>query len=544
MPPHQRRERGRLAARGVAPQQLGVGRPAGVAGAARRRRCWTTGACGAAPWRSFPSGGGAFPYSSCCGAEITLFSAACRRLRGGGAGKEGAGVRAAGSGWLRCGCRRRPACWPTGACAVAAVLQVARAGGRRYSRPGTSPPSPSSPRSSCWPRSTACSATACPAAGCWSRRRPGRCWPSPPAPLGVPWLACLGWRRSGAAVYSPARFAVLPAAAADTRLPLPRVNGWVELGAAAAIVGGVLAGRRGRRPGRRRARPGARRAPRARRAVPGDRAAGPLPFRRVRPEPWAGRWSTSSATPAASSATARRPRASSAWPRSRPSSPPARRRPRRPDRPARRLAAAAAGAGPDRRRCGAGLCLAAAAESPAPQPGLRPPGGHRAAAAPWRGPRPPPAAGILPLLPCLLLGFFGGLVNVPLRSAYLAAVPADARGNAMSVMNTAVYVVTSLPAAALFGLIARRGAGRAGRAARLPRRPGGGRGRGGVAAAVRAGGESWRSSGWCRRCTACGRTARGWGCSRRAARCWWSPTTRRTSTRSGSPSSCRGRSGR
>src|SRR5205823_2814453 len=31
VPPHQRRER-RLAARGVAPQQLGVGRPAGVAG--------------------------------------------------------------------------------------------------------------------------------------------------------------------------------------------------------------------------------------------------------------------------------------------------------------------------------------------------------------------------------------------------------------------------------------------------------------------------------------------------------------------------------
>jgi 1-acyl-sn-glycerol-3-phosphate acyltransferase len=46
----------------------------------------------------------------------------------------------------------------------------------------------------------------------------------------------------------------------------------------------------------------------------------------------------------------------------------------------------------------------------------------------------------LPLVPCLLLGFMGGLVNVPLRAVYQAAVPADARGNAMSVMNTALYV--------------------------------------------------------------------------------------------------------
>jgi 1-acyl-sn-glycerol-3-phosphate acyltransferase len=41
------------------------------------------------------------------------------------------------------------------------------------------------------------------------------------------------------------------------------------------------------------------------------------------------------------------------------------------------------------------------------------------------------------------LGFMGGLTNVPLRAAYQAAVPADARGNGMAVMNTAIYVLTT-----------------------------------------------------------------------------------------------------
>jgi 1-acyl-sn-glycerol-3-phosphate acyltransferase len=50
----------------------------------------------------------------------------------------------------------------------------------------------------------------------------------------------------------------------------------------------------------------------------------------------------------------------------------------------------------------------------------------------------------VPLIPCLLLGFMGGLVNVPLRAAYLAAVPADARGNGTAVMNTAIYLMTAL----------------------------------------------------------------------------------------------------
>jgi 1-acyl-sn-glycerol-3-phosphate acyltransferase len=46
--------------------------------------------------------------------------------------------------------------------------------------------------------------------------------------------------------------------------------------------------------------------------------------------------------------------------------------------------------------------------------------------------------------PALLLGFMGGLTNVPLRAVYQGSVPADARGNGMAVSNTANYVCISL----------------------------------------------------------------------------------------------------
>src|SRR5262245_6446184 len=58
--------------------------------------------------------------------------------------------------------------------------------------------------------------------------------------LGGPWLVCLGVFAAGAALYSPTRYALLPAAARDTQVPLPRVNGWIELGGSVAIVAGVL----------------------------------------------------------------------------------------------------------------------------------------------------------------------------------------------------------------------------------------------------------------------------------------------------------------
>src|SRR5262249_38278079 len=58
----------------------------------------------------------------------------------------------------------------------------------------------------------------------------------------------------------------------------------------------------------------------------------------------------------------------------------------------------------------------------------------------------------IPLAPCVLLGFLGGLLNVPLRAAYLAAIPVDARGNGTSVMNVAIYTATATLAATLVGL--------------------------------------------------------------------------------------------
>jgi 1-acyl-sn-glycerol-3-phosphate acyltransferase len=56
------------------------------------------------------------------------------------------------------------------------------------------------------------------------------------------WLACWALVAVGAAVYSPTRYALLPAAAEDTGVPLTRVNGFIEMGAFGAIVGGWFLG--------------------------------------------------------------------------------------------------------------------------------------------------------------------------------------------------------------------------------------------------------------------------------------------------------------
>ncbi len=58
--------------------------------------------------------------------------------------------------------------------------------------------------------------------------------------LDGPWPAAAGLLAIGTAVYSPARYALLPAAAQDSHLPLTRVNGLIEMGGATAIVLGVL----------------------------------------------------------------------------------------------------------------------------------------------------------------------------------------------------------------------------------------------------------------------------------------------------------------
>jgi 1-acyl-sn-glycerol-3-phosphate acyltransferase len=54
------------------------------------------------------------------------------------------------------------------------------------------------------------------------------------------WCAGLSMVMVGAAIFSPARYAILPAAAHDCRLPLTRVNAFIEMGATIAGVTGLL----------------------------------------------------------------------------------------------------------------------------------------------------------------------------------------------------------------------------------------------------------------------------------------------------------------
>jgi 1-acyl-sn-glycerol-3-phosphate acyltransferase len=265
----------------------------------------------------------------------------------------------------------------------------------------------------------------------------------------IPWMVCLGIVAVGSAVYSPARYAVLPAAARDTRLPLPRVNGWIEMGGAAAILGGAALG-----------------------VYLHDHAwmsvaasllalnglcllmALPVAFPSdtLRPEPVGlavagffrdcrrilgdrvacvsllGLAGFQAVVMAGSGALIERTLGTDL---------------------AAGLLAAMALVG-----VGAALgCLTAGLQGhPCRNLGLVPLGatGLLLALA-WAALKVEGTT--LPRLPCLLLGFTGGLVNVPLRAAYMAAVPADARGNAMSVMNTVIYVLTTLLALLMVSLI-------------------------------------------------------------------------------------------
>src|SRR5436190_5746100 len=68
-----------------------------------------------------------------------------------------------------------------------------------------------------------------------------------PVLLGIGWEDFPGFRYSaltmvmaGAAVFSPARFALLPAAAKGARIPLSRINGFMEAGTAVAAVAGMI----------------------------------------------------------------------------------------------------------------------------------------------------------------------------------------------------------------------------------------------------------------------------------------------------------------
>jgi 1-acyl-sn-glycerol-3-phosphate acyltransferase len=261
----------------------------------------------------------------------------------------------------------------------------------------------------------------------------------------LPWIVCLGVVALGAAVYNPVRYAMLPAAASDSGLPLPRVNGWIEAGGASAIVLGALLGAE----------------------IPaGHLAAALLGLNAL---------CLVTALPAAFPSDVIRPQA-----------------------PARAVAdffrdcgriwhehearaslfGLAAFQAVVTAGSGALLALAFGRNGFALSDLLRPlllTGGGAAlgcAVASLQGhPRrclglvPLGATGLLlalawagldggvPSVPCFLLGVMGGLVNVPLRATYLAAVPADARGNATSAMNTVIYVLTTALAAALFGLV-------------------------------------------------------------------------------------------
>jgi 1-acyl-sn-glycerol-3-phosphate acyltransferase len=54
------------------------------------------------------------------------------------------------------------------------------------------------------------------------------------------WIACWALISIGSAIYGPTRYAMLPAASADTHWTLPRINGFIEMGTFTAILGGMI----------------------------------------------------------------------------------------------------------------------------------------------------------------------------------------------------------------------------------------------------------------------------------------------------------------
>jgi 1-acyl-sn-glycerol-3-phosphate acyltransferase len=54
------------------------------------------------------------------------------------------------------------------------------------------------------------------------------------------WIACLALISTGSAIYGPTRYAMLPAASADTKWTLPRINGFIEMGTFTAILVGLI----------------------------------------------------------------------------------------------------------------------------------------------------------------------------------------------------------------------------------------------------------------------------------------------------------------
>jgi 1-acyl-sn-glycerol-3-phosphate acyltransferase len=264
------------------------------------------------------------------------------------------------------------------------------------------------------------------------------------------WLIGIALIGIGAGLYSPTRYALLPAAAQDTHIPLPRINGWIEMGGAVGIISGMCLGV----------------------YLSNSFWQGvPLPLAMTL---GAGTLSLLTVLPVWFPSDVRRPE-------------PARKAVIDFFRDCRRilrerearimllglaffLALIASGAGgvfaviqgqeptnPLEALTWALFLVSIGTAAGATLAGIQ---GH-----PRRslGLVPLGASGLLLSLlwaltssniiwPSLVLGVMSGLVNVPLRAAYQAAVPRDARGNAMAVMNVAVYGLITLFALLLVGL--------------------------------------------------------------------------------------------
>ncbi|MFL5242917.1 MAG: MFS transporter [Gemmataceae bacterium] len=280
---------------------------------------------------------------------------------------------------------------------------------------------------------------------------------------GGPWLACLILVGLGSAVFSPTRYAMLPAIAADTRIPLSLVTSWIEMGGAAGIVGGLALG-----------------------WFLYDKPLPDLPW--VWSDLVAGWAPRSWPAPVAISAGLALYSLLASLPTRFASDP------RREEAPLQ----AVAGFFRDGRRIArnrqawtslaglaAFLALIAAGSGAIVASRLEPGDvgiksdvlhaiilvASGVALGSWTaglqthrlralGLVPLAALGLMGALlwlqwtedfriPCLVLGFMGGLANVPLRTYYQAVVPADARGNAMSIMNMTIHLGT----AALAGLM-------------------------------------------------------------------------------------------
>jgi 1-acyl-sn-glycerol-3-phosphate acyltransferase len=282
------------------------------------------------------------------------------------------------------------------------------------------------------------------------------------------WLACLALVAVASALYSPTRYALLPAAAHDCRLPLARVNGWIEMGTASAIVagmvlGGYVSGYRGPELDDRQVPPPA--------AVAGmpPAVAATLALSLVG---WL------AALPVAFPADVRRPESPLAAlagffrDTRRICQLPQARGPLLGLAGFRGLVAAVTGAA-------IATALGQTAESGADDPftallqvalWIMAGGAVGSLLAGIQG-HPRRALGLVPIgatglaltlawaaghtLPwwlCATVGVLGGLINVPLNAAYQGNLPADARGNGLAVLNTAGYLAMTTMSLTLAGL--------------------------------------------------------------------------------------------